>query len=253
MSRVLKMMSIAVVLFLAYMWISVLTKSCNRDKEEQIKIPETNQNGDEFASDDFFAEEGDTSASNTTDPVDYKEIDETIEKTVEKTKTGGQSIKEGEAVSTGVPVKPINDSKKSSTTKATEGTVPLNKTNPEKPVLKPKAPVVKQAPADEIRKTEKMPLPVKKTTTAPTSSTAAVSGGSGGYIVVAGNYLVEGNANTMLQKLKKAGFSNAEKVVFDVSEFHTVIAGRYPSEEAAVKTINNLKSKGIDAYLHRKK
>jgi cell division septation protein DedD len=94
---------------------------------------------------------------------------------------------------------------------------------------------------------------VKKTTTAPTSSTAAVSGGSGGYIVVAGNYLVEGNANTMLQKLKKAGFSNAEKVVFDVSEFHTVIAGRYPSEEAAVKTINNLKSKGIDAYLHRKK
>nr|HRD08860.1 SPOR domain-containing protein [Saprospiraceae bacterium] len=87
----------------------------------------------------------------------------------------------------------------------------------------------------------------------PTSSSAAVSGGSGGYIVVAGNYLVEQNANAMLQKLKKAGFSNAEKVVFDVSEFHTVIAGRYPSEEAAVKTINNLKSKGIDAYLHRKK
>lgn len=247
------MMSIAVVLFLAYMWISVLTKSCNRDKEEQIKIPETNQNGDEFASDDFFAEEGDTSITTTADPVDYKEIDETIEKTVEKTKTGGQTSKENEAVTTSVPVKPIKDTQKSPATKTTEGTVATNNTITEKPVLKPKTPVVKQAPADEIRKTEKMPLPVKKTTTAPTSGTAAASGTSGGYIVVAGNYLVETNAITMLQKLKKAGFSNAEKVVFDLSEFFTVIAGRYPSEEAAVKTINNLKSKGIDAYLHRKK
>ena len=252
MSRVLKMMSIAVVLFLAYMWISVLTKSCNRDKEEQIKIPETNQNGDELPVMIFFAEEGDTSLQ-TADPVDYKEIDETIEKTVEKTKTGGQSIKEDEVGTTSVPVKPMNDSQKPPTTKATEGNVPANKTNPEKPVLKPKAPVVKASAGRRNQENGKDAFAREKTTTAPTSSTAAVSGGSGGYIVVAGNYLVEGNANAMLQKLKKAGFSNAEKVVLMYQNFIQLLQVRYPSEEAAVKTINNLKSKGIDAYLHRKK
>ncbi len=253
MSRVLKMMSIAVVLFLAYMWISVLTKSCNRDREEQVKLPEPTQNGDEFASDDFFTEEGDTSTVKTDDPVDYTEIDETIQKTVEKTKTGSPTSKETDDAAPTVPIKQNNGQTNVNNTKAVEKPSPspeTKKTPSEKPVLKPKVPAIKQAPADEIKKTEKMPIPVKKATG---TGTAAESGGSGGYIVVAGNYLVEANANVMLQKLKKAGFTGAETVVFDLSEFHTVIAGRYEKQETAVKTINNLKSKGIDAYLHRKK
>ncbi|MBK7221293.1 MAG: hypothetical protein IPH94_08165 [Saprospiraceae bacterium] len=83
MSRVLKIMSVAVVLFLAYMWISVLTKSCNKEKEEQVKVEQQTDKGDEFSEEEFFAEEGDTTV--TAEPVDYKEIDETIEKTVDKT------------------------------------------------------------------------------------------------------------------------------------------------------------------------
>ena len=244
-------MSIAVVLFLAYMWISVLTKSCNRDREEQVKLPEQTQNGDEFAGDDFFAEEGDTSSVKTDDPVDYTEIDETIQKTVEKTKTVSPTSQETNDDAPTVPIKQNNGQSAVNSTKAAEKPAPEpNKTPTEKPVLKPKAPAIKQAPADEIKKTEKMPIPVKKGTGA---SASPESGGSGGYIVVAGNYLVASNADVMLQKLKKAGFTGAETVVFDLSEFHTVIAGRYEKQETAVKTINNLKSKGIDAYLHRKK
>ncbi|MBK8700376.1 MAG: SPOR domain-containing protein [Saprospiraceae bacterium] len=72
-------------------------------------------------------------------------------------------------------------------------------------------------------------------------------------MVVAGNYLVEPNADAMLKKLKKSGFNGAEKVVFDLSEFFTVIAGRYNSQDAASRAIANLKAKGIDAYIHRKK
>lgn len=240
MSRVLKIMSVAVVLFLAYMWISVLTKSCNKEKEEQVKVEEQTDKGDEFSEEEFFAEDGDTTG--TSEPVDYKEIDATIEKTVDKT----QQNNEAEAVEEETPAveQPKNQKQVSPQTPAPVA----------KPAVKPKAPATKQPPADEVKKTEKLSVPIKKAPE-PKSQTAEpnTGGSSGSFIVVAGNYLVEENANTMLQKLKKNGFSNAEKVVFDLSEFFTVVAGRYSSQEAAAKSINNLKSKGIDAYLHRKK
>ena len=240
MSRVLKIMSVAVVLFLAYMWISVLTKSCNKEKEEQVKVEQQTDKGDEFSEEEFFAEEGDTTV--TAEPVDYKEIDETIEKTVDKTQ---QNNGDGAIAKETPPVEqPAN--KKQVTQQAPAPVA--------KPAIKPKAPAIRQAPADEVKKQEKLSIPIKKAPEAiakPSQNEGSSSSGS--YIVVAGNYLVEDNANTMLQKLKKNGFNNAEKVVFDLSEFFTVVAGRYASQEAAAKTINNLKSKGIDAYLHRKK
>lgn len=233
-------MSVAVVLFLAYMWISVLTKSCNKEKEEQVKVEQQTDKGDEFSEEEFFAEEGDTTG--TAEPVDYKEIDETIEKTVDKTQ---QNNGDGAIAKETPPVEqPAN--KKQVTQQAPAPVA--------KPAIKPKAPAIRQAPADEVKKQEKLSIPIKKAPEAiakPSQNEGSSSSGS--YIVVAGNYLVEDNANTMLQKLKKNGFNNAEKVVFDLSEFFTVVAGRYASQEAAAKTINNLKSKGIDAYLHRKK
>lgn len=233
-------MSVAVVLFLAYMWISVLTKSCNKEKEEQVKVEQQTDKGDEFSEEEFFAEEGDTTG--TAEPVDYKEIDETIEKTVDKTQ---QNNGDGAIAKETPPVEqPAN--KKQVTQQAPAPVA--------KPAIKPKAPAIRQAPADEVKKQEKLSIPIKKAPEAIAKpSRNEGSSSSGSYIVVAGNYLVEDNANTMLQKLKKNGFNNAEKVVFDLSEFFTVVAGRYASQEAAAKTINNLKSKGIDAYLHRKK
>ncbi|MBK7790079.1 MAG: SPOR domain-containing protein [Saprospiraceae bacterium] len=240
MSRVLKIMSVAVVLFLAYMWISVLTKSCNKEKEEQVKVEQQTDKGDEFSEEEFFAEEGDTTV--TAEPVDYKEIDETIEKTVDKTQ---QNNGDG-AVEKETPPVEQNGNKKQVNQQAPAPVA--------KPAIKPKAPATKQPPADEVKKPEKLSVPIKKAPEAITKpSNNNASSSAGNFIVVAGNYLVEDNANTMLQKLKKNGFSNAEKVVFDLSEFFTVVAGRYSSQEAAAKTINNLKSKGIDAYLHRKK
>ncbi len=233
-------MSVAVVLFLAYMWISVLTKSCNKEKEEQVKVEQQTDKGDEFSEEEFFAEESDTTGA--AEPVDYKEIDETIEKTVDKTQQNNGTATE---------------EKETPTIKQPEKKNQVNKETPApvaKPAIKPKAPAVRQAPADEVKKPEKLGIPIKKAPEAIAKpSRNEGSSSSGSYIVVAGNYLVEDNANTMLQKLKKNGFNNAEKVVFDLSEFFTVVAGRYASQEAAAKTINNLKSKGIDAYLHRKK
>ncbi|MBK8700375.1 MAG: hypothetical protein IPN29_12935 [Saprospiraceae bacterium] len=85
MSRVLKIMSIAVVLFLAYMWISVLTKSCNKSNQSELKPKqEAAKDTNEFGSEEFFNE--DTITTDSDPSIDYNEIDATIEKAVDNAK-----------------------------------------------------------------------------------------------------------------------------------------------------------------------
>ncbi len=74
------------------------------------------------------------------------------------------------------------------------------------------------------------------------------SNSTGRYLIVAGNYLVESNADAMVRKLNNLGYS-AEKVVFDLSQYHTVIAGRYSSRSTANDRSASLKSKGYDNYV----
>ena len=73
------------------------------------------------------------------------------------------------------------------------------------------------------------------------------------YIVVSGNYLVENNADIMIKKLRQAGYDNAEKVVFDLSQYYTVLAGRYNTRAMADSASGKLKGKGIESYVLRKK
>lgn len=96
---------------------------------------------------------------------------------------------------------------------------------------------------------------VEKTTPQKAAPSPAVSYETSGsdFMVIAGSYLVESNANEMVQTLKKMGFSGAEKVVFDLSKFYSVSAGRFPDHEAASKAAAKLKSNGIDCYVHKKK
>jgi len=78
------------------------------------------------------------------------------------------------------------------------------------------------------------------------------SNSNGEYMIIAGNYLVESNASEMTRKLSNMGYSGAEKVVFDASSYHTVIASRYSDYGKAVKTAGELKAKGIDCYVKKK-
>ncbi len=87
------------------------------------------------------------------------------------------------------------------------------------------------------------------TPSASTSRTAS----AGGYIVVAGNYLLESNAGEMVKKLKSAGYSNAEKVVFDLSQYYTVVAGNYENKSLANSVSSELRGKGIDNYVLKRK
>lgn len=101
---------------------------------------------------------------------------------------------------------------------------------------------------------------VSKTTSSQStgiSQTSAPSGtlnsSSGAYMVVAGNYLIEGNADEMVKKLKGLGFSSAEKAVFDLSQYYSVIVGRFDTKSAAENVSDQVKTKGVDNYVLKQK
>lgn len=122
-----------------------------------------------------------------------------------------------------------------------------------------KARLIREA---EAKAAEKKPEP-KKTTTTTTSKPAVtapktetkpvskpVSSIGGQHLVIAGNFTQLVNAEQQVQKLKKAGFADAEVVNFDLSEYHTVCAGRYADVNEARKLVKKLKDyHKIDAYV----
>ncbi len=75
---------------------------------------------------------------------------------------------------------------------------------------------------------------------------------SGKYMLLAGSYLIEDNAQIMVKKLKKLGYDNSEMVIFNMSQYHSVCAGRYTSLSSAQQESSALKRKGIDNYVHTK-
>jgi len=79
------------------------------------------------------------------------------------------------------------------------------------------------------------------------------SSNRGDFMVIAGNYLVEGNASEMVDKLRSAGYNDAEKVVFDLSRFYTVIAGSYDTRSLANSISSELNGRGIENYVLRRK
>lgn len=76
---------------------------------------------------------------------------------------------------------------------------------------------------------------------------------SGRYMVIAGNYLLESNADIMVKRLKDSGYGQSEKVVFDLSQYYTVIAGSYDSKPMANSISSELSAKGIDNYVLSRK
>lgn len=73
------------------------------------------------------------------------------------------------------------------------------------------------------------------------------------YMVVAGNFLVKENAATMVSKLMDMGYNTAEWAVFDYSQYHTVIVARTNDYNGAQTISSDLKSNGIDNYVHTRK
>lgn len=196
MGRFLKIAVYIAVLFLGYLWIATLAKSCNKtstaDASDDTELIDDIADGDEFE-DDFFGDDETESAEDSDE-------------------MGGGDVFESTDV---VDSEPIDYTE-----------------------------------VDEIIRENK---PAKtQNTTRRTTSTSTVSKGtsSGQYLLLAGSYLIEENAEQMVRKLKKIGYSNAEIVVFDMSQYHSVCAGRFQSKSSARQESSSLKRKGVDNYVH---
>lgn len=75
---------------------------------------------------------------------------------------------------------------------------------------------------------------------------------NGSYLVVAGSYLVKDNALKMKRRIADLGY-NSEIVNFDLSQYYSVLAGRFSSRSEAANVVEILKRSRIDSYIHRKK
>ena len=110
----------------------------------------------------------------------------------------------------------------------------------ETPQEKNPAPIaipVNQRPAQKPVKED--PKPLKK-----------VSNAANMHLVIAGNFLQRTNAESRLSELKQNGYENAEVVNFDLSEYYTVIAGRFDDVIEArriAKKVNDYLN--IEAYV----
>ena len=199
MSRLLKILIYAVVLFFLFLWLSTIVKSCgsyNGTNAPSTTTSNTDDTTEEvYDEDDFFEDESadevtdDPSVMTTEseDKIEYTEID-----IVAKKKLNQQESK---------PAKPITTTTQTNSTKSNN--TRISKVN-----------------------------------------------SNGKYMVIAGSFLIKDNALDMKNRLSKLGYENSELVVFNLSQYHSVVASRYSTYEAALKISNELKRSGVDCYVH---
>ena len=72
----------------------------------------------------------------------------------------------------------------------------------------------------------------------------------GGHLVIAGNFLELANAQKHLDRLKELGYADSEIVHFELSEYHTVCAGRFQDPLEARRFAKKIEdTHGIDTYV----
>lgn len=93
--------------------------------------------------------------------------------------------------------------------------------------------------------------PVEKPKPAPSKVEKPVSPPrTGRHLVIAGNFLELANAEKHLARLRELGYKESEIVHFELSEYHTVCAGRFEDPVEARRVAKRITdSYGIDTYV----
>ena len=92
------------------------------------------------------------------------------------------------------------------------------------------------------------------TNSSSSSTTASSSGASTGgkYLVIAGSFTSEANAEREVARLKKWGYRDAEIVEFDFSQYHSLCVGRYASLSEARSVKRKLTNDHqLETYVHK--
>jgi hypothetical protein len=203
MDKIIKILFAVILVFVAFLWLSTLFKSCNKPKSIIGNLP-VEENSENIPNDEFF-----TTNEDLIDTASYFDFEETgseknIYDEIDKIAEDRQKIEE---------------------------------------VKKDNSP---SATASEINKTEEV-----KTQNNNTKNENPIGGK---YLIITGSFLLEKNADDFVQKLKKSGFSGAEKVVFDNSEYFSTIAGRRNDYKQATELVEKLKQNGFkDCRIKEKK
>jgi hypothetical protein len=86
---------------------------------------------------------------------------------------------------------------------------------------------------------------------APQEYTQATAAGE--FMVLAGTFSVAENAQAMVRKLSDLGYTGASVEPFDRGKFSVVLVARFDSFSQASSLEKELKGKGIEAYVKRKR
>lgn len=129
-----------------------------------------------------------------------------------------------------------------------ESVTPATKQIKEEP--KPVATATQKPAAVKTKPVAPVNPPATKTSQPITTPGTVTASADGKHLVIVGNFLQRVNADQRLQELKKAGFNDVEIVNFDLSEYHTVCAGRFDDVNEARRLVKKLKDyHKIDAYV----
>jgi len=110
--------------------------------------------------------------------------------------------------------------------------------------------IPEEAPVEPAPK----PKVQKKTTPVPAPAPAAAPAqGYGDYLVLAGAFRQQINAEAMLRQVRRKGYSNAEIALFNRGAYAAVVVDRFPTDAEAEVLATELRNKGIDAYVQKKR
>lgn len=228
-SRVIKIVVFAVIILIAYFWVTAIMESyerTNTPKKQDIPEPaDTVITADTMVADD------------TLGWISDQELfgEETTETQPEQ--TPAEAVKE----------KP--DTKKQEKEVTAAESKP-NKVGPAK-IEKPKEEKKKAAAEKQKPAAEKQKPAADKTQKSSEKAVAEKKSSGTGYVVVAGSYLEEKNAQSQIAKLKNLGYSNPRIVKSPTSGYLTVIAGEYADEGEARKAATALKAKNVDCFVRK--
>ncbi len=219
MNRIITILVTIFILLLLYIWISHVWGS-DKPKHPQ-QIVDATHNEQTLGADDPSADI-DTFVNTSPDLVAADTASKTAAAKNTKTAVTTEPVKT-EPVKTEPIKKELTETKKPAATK-TES--------------KPKP-----AATPSTASTAKSSEPVAKKTSLATST-------EGKHLVIAGNFLQQANAEQRMAELKKAGYKDVEILNFDLSEYHTVCAGRFADVNDARRMVKKLKDyQKIDAYV----
>lgn len=113
---------------------------------------------------------------------------------------------------------------------------------------------------EEPTSTDRSKTTATKTRTEPTTpveteapSTTGASSREGDYLVLAGAFKEKANAQTEASRLRKLGYDDAEVSPFNRGTFAVVLVDRFIDVADARKLVNELKAKGVEAYVQEKR